>query len=128
MSALGQVLEVLSRGIDDAALGFARAYEVLRRPRKLQLVEQADGAFALRPVGKARPRAAVEPRLRIEDGEFLCVSSQQAQNAAREEPGRTGPGVFALCVPRTRAAAPRGRVSRRHRARANRPPDALEAP
>ena len=79
MSALGQILEVLSRGIDDAALGFARAYEVLRRPRKLQLVEQADGAFALRPVGKARPRAAVEPRLRIEDGEILGVSSQQAR-------------------------------------------------
>ncbi|HYA73823.1 MAG TPA: PilN domain-containing protein [Roseiarcus sp.] len=79
MSALNQVIEVLSRGVDDAALGFARAYEVLRRPRKLQLVEQADGGFVLRPVGKTGRRAADEPRLRIEDGEFVGVSSRQAR-------------------------------------------------
>ena len=47
MSLLASLAGIVSRGLDDAASGFLEAFDWLRRPRALRLVERAEGGFAL---------------------------------------------------------------------------------
>ena len=43
MSLLASLAGIVSRGLDDAASGFLEAFDWLRRPRALRLVERAEG-------------------------------------------------------------------------------------
>ena len=45
MSAAASMFAFLSRWIDDAAAGLARLSAMLRRGRRIELTEQADGFF-----------------------------------------------------------------------------------
>ena len=70
MSRLRLVLAWLSRWIDDAALGFLRVAEVLRRRRHLELVERQDGSFQPTRRDKRSGAAEIGPPLRLEGDEF----------------------------------------------------------
>jgi general secretion pathway protein L len=71
MSRLRLVLAWLSRWIDDAALGFLRMDEVLRRGRRLELIEGSDGGF--QPMRRDRKGQSVElgPPLHLGGGELI---------------------------------------------------------
>jgi general secretion pathway protein L len=71
MSRLRLVLAWLSRWIDDAALGFLRMDEVLRRDRRLELMEGPDGGFQPARRDKRGQSAEIGPPLRLEGGEFV---------------------------------------------------------
>jgi general secretion pathway protein L len=68
MSALRTIIAWLSRWIDDVARALTRFGGVFRYSRKVQLVEQADGAFVVRLVGKRSLGRPVGEPLRIEEG------------------------------------------------------------
>jgi general secretion pathway protein L len=71
MNVLRPIFAWLSRWLDDVAFAFSGLREVVWRGRKIRLVEQPDGAFLVRPVGK-RPRSwPVSAPLRIEDEDFI---------------------------------------------------------
>jgi general secretion pathway protein L len=70
MSRLRLVLAWLSRWIDDTALGFLRVAEVLRRGRRLELVEGPDGGFQPMRKDKRSGAAEIGPPLRLEGTEF----------------------------------------------------------
>lgn len=71
MSRLRLVLAWLSRWIDDAALGFLRVAEDLRRRRRLELVERPDGGFQPTRRDKRSGEAEIGPPLRLEGDEFV---------------------------------------------------------
>lgn len=64
-----------SSWLDDASLGLVRAGALLRRARRIQLVEQDDGGFVVARAGSPS-RPAGEP-LRFEDGRIVGLSSQR---------------------------------------------------
>jgi general secretion pathway protein L len=71
VSAAAPYLERLSQWIDDVAAGLIRLGAMLRRGRRVELIEQADGAFlaAERRKGVADPLD--EPPLRLEQDRFV---------------------------------------------------------
>ena len=71
MSVLSTIIAWLSRWIDDVARALTRFGGVFRRSRKVQLLEQEDGAFLLRPMGRRSPGRPVGDPLRIEDGAIV---------------------------------------------------------
>jgi general secretion pathway protein L len=70
MSALASFLRRLVLWIDDVAAGLARLGAVLRRGRKVELIEQADGAFLAAEWRKGAAHLLDEPPLRLEQDRF----------------------------------------------------------
>ena len=70
MSALASFLGRLSRWIDDAAAGLNRFGAKLRRGRRIELSEQADGAFLAAEWRKGAAHPLDEPPLRLEQDRF----------------------------------------------------------
>ena len=68
MSRLRISLVFVSRWIDDVALALTRFGGVFRAVRRVQLAEQPDGSFLVRPVRKRSAGKPVGAPLRIEDG------------------------------------------------------------
>jgi general secretion pathway protein L len=69
-----------STWIDDVAAGLARLSAMLRRSRKIELVEQADGSFLVVDTSKQAAERADGPSLRVEEGGFADPISPQAQS------------------------------------------------
>jgi general secretion pathway protein L len=69
MSGLRSVVAWISSWIDDVAVALTRLAGLFRMSRRVQLVEQDDGAFRITRGGVSR-RSAGEP-LRIEDGQIV---------------------------------------------------------
>jgi general secretion pathway protein L len=70
VSALAPFLGRLSRWIDDAAAGLNRFGARLRRGRRIELSEQADGAFLAAEWRKGAAHPLDEPPLRLEQDRF----------------------------------------------------------
>ena len=70
MSALASFLGRLSRWIDDVAAGLNRFGAKLRRGRRIELIEQADGAFLAAEWRKGAAHPLDEPPLRLEQDRF----------------------------------------------------------
>jgi general secretion pathway protein L len=74
----------LSVWIDDVAAGLARLGAMLRRSRRIELVEQADGSFLVVDMSKQAAEGADEPPLRIDqDGFAGPISSRMRSLLAR---------------------------------------------
>jgi len=59
-----------STWIDDVAAGVARLSAMLRRSRRIELVEQADGSFLVVDASKPAAERGDEPSLRVEESGF----------------------------------------------------------
>ncbi len=70
MSAAASMFAFLSRWIDDAAAGLARLSAMLRRGRRIELTEQADGSFLAAVWSKGAAEPLDEPPLRVEQDRF----------------------------------------------------------
>ena len=70
MSALASFLRRLSRWIDDVAAGLNRLGAKLRRGRRVELIEQADGAFLAAEWRKGAAHPLDEPPLRLKQDRF----------------------------------------------------------
>ena len=71
MSASASFLRRLLLWIDDVARGLARLGAVLRRGRKVELIEQADGSFLAAECRKGAAHLLDEPPLRLEQDSFV---------------------------------------------------------
>ena len=79
MSVISLVRERLNAAIDDVAAGVARFIAVLRRRRRIELVEQPDGSFL--PSGFAkRGLQRVDGPLRFEDGVLVPPTSGRSRS------------------------------------------------
>ena len=70
MSAAASLLTFLSRWIDDVAAGLARSRATLRRGRRIELTEQADGSFLASVWRKGSAAPLNEPPLSLELDRF----------------------------------------------------------
>lgn len=77
MTGLDGVTEGFGRWIDAVAMTMAGAADRLTFPRKVELVEQADGTFELRSKSPRSGHGTVE-RPQIESGRFVGSGSQKA--------------------------------------------------
>jgi general secretion pathway protein L len=77
VSGLRSFFAWLSRWIDDVATALTRVAGLFRSSRKVQLLEQADGRFAV--TRRGAPRRPVGEPLRIEDGEIVGPVSPRTQ-------------------------------------------------
>ena len=66
-----------SAWINDVAAGLARLGATLRRSRRIELVEQADGSFLVVDTSKPAAERADVPSLRVEEGGFADPISPQ---------------------------------------------------
>lgn len=79
MAQLRTLFALVSRWIDDVALALTRLGGVFRSVRKVQLAEQPDGSFLVRPVRKRSLGKSVGATLRIEDGAIVGTIVARAQ-------------------------------------------------
>ncbi len=70
MSTAASTLAFLSRGIDDVAAGLTRLNAMLRRGRRIELTEQADGSFLAAVWRKRVAEPLDEPPLRLDQDRF----------------------------------------------------------
>ena len=70
MSILASFLGRLSRWIDDVAAGLIRFSAKLRRGRRIELIEQADGAFLAAEWRQGAAHPLDEPPLSLEQDRF----------------------------------------------------------
>jgi general secretion pathway protein L len=79
MSVLASLLARLSRWIDDVAAGLIRYGAKLRRGRRIELIEQTDGAFLAAEWRKGAAHPLDEPPLRLEQDRFAVPISARMQ-------------------------------------------------
>ena len=70
MSAAASFVGRLSVWIDDVAAGLTRLGAMMRRGRRVELIEQADGAFLAAEWRKGAAEPVGEPALRLEQDRF----------------------------------------------------------
>ena len=90
-------------------------------PRVVRLIEEDDGGFAVE--APAQGGQCPVARSRFADG---ALSAPNLAPIVPRQPGRDRAAAEALPVPSAGAAGARGRFHRGHRARADRPADAVE--
>ena len=69
----------VSTWIDDVAVGLTRLGAMVRRSRRIELVEQVDGSFLVVDVSKQAAGRAEGPSLRIDESEMADPISLKAQ-------------------------------------------------
>ena len=77
MSAAASFLTHLSLWMDDIAAGLIRLGAMMRRGRRIELIEQADGAFLTADWRKGAAFPVDEPPLRVDQGRFVDPISER---------------------------------------------------
>jgi general secretion pathway protein L len=71
------LLDLFFAGIDDVAAGFARLAGALRRKRRIEVIEQADGSFLAAERSKSAAKPAEGLSVRLEQDTFAGPSSAE---------------------------------------------------
>ena len=88
-----------STWIDDVATGLALLGAMLRRSRRIELVEQADGSFLVMDMSKQAAEGTYAPSLRLDESGSADQISPRNAIAACAKLGRCHARAVALHIP-----------------------------